>query len=207
MLIPFDTLCKKYSIKPEGVFHIGANNGAECEIYYANGVKRSVWIEALPDVYKELKEVVSKYPKTIALNACVSDVDGHTVQFNVSSNHGESSSMLEFGSHSQAHPDVTFVDKIRLVTSRVDSLIIKKGINIREFDFLNIDLQGAELLALKGMGDMLRLFKWCYIEVNLSDVYINCAKFDEVTAYLKDFGFELKEVKWTGANWGGCLLY
>lgn len=202
MLIPFDTLCKKYSIKPEGVLHIGANNAAECETYYANGVKRSVWIEALPDVYKELKEVVSKYPKTIALNACVSDVDGHTVQFNVSSNHGESSSMLEFGSHAQAHPDVTFINKIRLVTSRVDTLMIKKGINIREFDFLNIDLQGAELLALRGMGDMLRLFKFVYIELNREELYKGCAMFEDVKSYLESFGFVLKEVKWTGAGWG-----
>ncbi len=136
MLIPFDTLCRKYSIKPEGVFHVGANNAAECEIYYANGVKRSVWVEALPEVYKELKQVISKYPKTIGINACVSDVNGQEIEFNVSSNHGESSSIFEFGTHSVMHPNVTFVDKIKLKTSRIDSLVIKHGINIRDFDFL-----------------------------------------------------------------------
>lgn len=206
MLIPFDLLCRKYSIKPEGVFHVGANNCAEISQYYANGVKQSVWIEALPEVYKELKEVISKYPKTIGINACVSDVDGKQVEFNVSSNHGESSSMFDFNTHSTHHPDVTFIDKIKLTTSRIDSLVIKKGINIREFDFLNIDLQGAELLALKGMGDMLRLFKSCYIEVNREELYRGCAMFDEVKIYLEEFGFELKEVKWTSAGWGDAFF-
>lgn len=206
MLISFKSLLNKYKIQPEGVFHIGANNAAEISEYYANGVKRTVWIEALPEVFKELKEVVSGYPKAIALNACVSDVDGQEVEFNVSSNHGESSSMFEFGTHANAHPDVTFVDKLKLRTKRVDSLVIQKGINIREFDFLNIDLQGAELLALKGMGDMLRLFKWLYIEVNRGDVYIGSPQFEDICSYVNQFGFELKEVKWTGANWGDAFF-
>lgn len=202
MLIPFDTLCRRYSISPKGVFHIGANNCAEIVSYYNNGVERSVWIEALPEVYKELKEVISKYPKTIGINACVSDVNGQEVEFNVSSNHGESSSMLNFKTHLTHHPDVKFVDKIKLRTSRIDSIVITKGINIREFDFLNLDLQGAEMLALKGMGDMLRNFDFVYIELNREELYEGCAMFDEVDAYLKSFGFEMKEIKWTGAGWG-----
>ena len=202
MLIPFNLLCRKYDIKPKGVFHVGANNCAEISDYYNNGVERSVWIEALPGIYKELKEVISKYPKTIGINACVSDVNGKEVDFNVSSNHGESSSMFEFDLHSQYHPDVTFIDKIKLKTRRIDSLIIEKSINIREFDFLNCDLQGNELAALKGMGDMLRVFKFVYIELNQKELYKGIPLFDEVNAYLEDFGFELKEVKWTGAGWG-----
>ena len=207
MLIPFPELIKKYKINPQGVFHVGSNTGEpECKWYYDNGVKRTVWIEALPDVYKEMKEIVSKYPKSIAINACISDVNGKEVNFNVSSNHGESSSMFEFGSHAVAHPDVTFTKQIKLKTSRIDSLVINKGINIREFDFLNIDLQSAEMLALKGMGDMLRLFSWLYIEVNRGDVYIGSPQFEDICAYVKEFGFELKEVKWTGANWGDAFF-
>lgn len=209
MLIPFPELIRKYNIKPEGVVHIGSNTGKpECKWYYDNGVKRTVWIEALPSVYKEMKEEISKYPKSIGLNSLVSDTDGLTVPFNVSSNHGESSSMLEFGSHKIHHPDVTFIDRIRLVTSRFDSLMIRKGINIREFDFLNIDVQGVEGAVLKGIGDMLRVFKYLYIEVNRGeeDVYVNCSKIDDIVSYVAEFGFELKEVKWTGANWGDAYF-
>ena len=42
MLIPFDKLIKKYNIKPKGVLHVGANNGAECKAYYDNGVERTI---------------------------------------------------------------------------------------------------------------------------------------------------------------------
>jgi FkbM family methyltransferase len=202
VLIPFDVLCRKYSINPKGVLHIGANNAAECESYYANGVEKTCWIEALPDIFEEMKEVVSHYPNAIPLKACISDVDFKDVIFNVSSNHGESSSLLEFGTHSTHHSDITFVDKIRMITIRVDTLLNRKQINVRNYDFLNLDLQGSELSALKSMGDMLRLFRYVYIEINRDDVYVGCAKVDEVEAYLSEFGFELKEAKWTGAGWG-----
>jgi hypothetical protein len=114
--------------------------------------------------------------------------------------------MLEFGTHANNHPDVTFVDKINLSTIRVDTLLNAKQIDIRKYDFLNLDLQGAELKALKSMGDMLRVFKYLYIEVNRADVYIGCPKFEEICEYVESYGFELKEVKWTGANWGDAFF-
>jgi len=206
MLIPFPSLIAKYKISPKGVFHIGANNAFEAASYYSNGVERTVWIEALPDIYEEMKAVVSKYPNAIALNACISNKDFKTVEFNVSSNHGESSSMLEFGTHKIHHPDVTFIDKIKLTTIRVDTLVNLKNIDIRDYDFLNIDLQGAELLALQSMGDLLRGFKYLYIEVNSASVYENCPRFEEICEYVGEYGFEMKEVKWTGAHWGDAYF-
>lgn len=202
MLIPFPELIRKYNIKPKGIFHCGANLSQEIDWYYDNGVERSVWIEAIPDVYKQMKNIISKYPKTIGINACISDENGKEVTFNIASNHGESSSMLDFGTHSTMHPDVTFIDSIKLKTKRLDAIILEKSINIKEFDFLNLDLQGSELLALKGCGDYLRMFDYVYIELNRDELYKGCAKFDEVNAYLIKFGFELKEIKWTGAGWG-----
>lgn len=205
MLIPFPELIRKYGILPKGVIHCGANLAQEIDWYYDNGVERTIWIEAIPSVYKEMKNIISRYPKTIGINSCLSDINGHEVIFNISSNHGESSSMFDFETHSIHHPDVTFVDSIKLKTKRLDAILLEKSINIKEFDFLNIDLQGAELLALKGLGDNLRMFDYVYIEVNRDELYKGCAKFDEVNDYLSDFGFELKEVKWTGAGWGDAF--
>lgn len=206
MLIPFKTLIEKFKINPKGVCHIGANNGAECVDYYSNGVERTLWVEAIPEVFKELEQVISEYPNAIAFNKCVSNVDHKKVTFNISSNHGESSSMLEFGTHATHHPDVTFVDKITLTTTRMDSLLFSKKIDIRAYDFLNIDLQGSELLALEGMGDMLRVFKYLYIEVNRAELYKGCAQFEDVVNYLYDYGFELKDIRWTGAGWGDAFF-
>lgn len=40
----------------------------------------------------------------------VSDKDDEMVMFNIANN-GQSSSILEFGTHSSEHPDVKFIDK------------------------------------------------------------------------------------------------
>lgn len=207
MLIPFPILKQRYNIQSKGVLHIGANDGAECKWYYDNGVERTLWIEALPKAFEELKKTLSGYPNTIALNYCISNKDYKTVSFNVASNKGESSSMLEFGSHAIHHPDVVFTDKIKLTTIRVDTLLNKKGIDIRDYDFLNVDVQGVEGLVLESMGDMLRVFNHLYIEVNRGeDVYKGCSKFEDIVDYVGSFGFQLKEVKWTSANWGDAYF-
>ena len=198
MLIPFDKLIKKYNIKPKGVLHVGASAGQECEIYYKNGVDRTIWIEAIPEVYLQLVKNVSKYPNTQTVNACI-DETVKEVEFNISSNGGESSSMYEFGEHSKLHPDVTFTDKIKLTTKRIDSL----SLDLTGFDFLNIDLLGAELSALKSIGTLISQINYVYCEVNKTEVYKGIPLFDEVNEWLTNNGFEFKEVaKWVKNNKG-----
>ncbi len=202
MLIPYPELAKRHSVKPIGVVHIGGSTGQE-RFFYANaGIKNVVWVEAIPAVFKQLKQNVSCYPDNIALNACISQNDNETVEFNISSNGGESSSVFDFHLHSQFHPDVTFIDKIQLKTTRVDSLFIKKGIDIRQYDYLSLDIQGSELNALKSMGDMLRHFKYCYVEVNKTPMYKDIPLVGEIDAYLSEYGFEPVDEKYTGAGWG-----
>jgi len=202
MLIPFDKLIKKYNIKPKGVLHVGASTGQECETYYRNGVERTIWIEAIPEVYLQLVKNVSKYQNIQTINACI-DETVKEVEFNISSNGGESSSMYEFGEHSKLHPDVTFTDKIKLTTKRIDSL----NLDLIGFDFLNIDLQGAELSALKSLGTLISQINYVYCEVNKTEVYKGIPLFDEVNEWLTDKGFEFKEAVWVknhkGQNaWG-----
>lgn len=202
MLIPFDYLFQKYKIQPSGVLHLGANTGQEAETYYKHGVRKVIWVEALPSVYEELVRNISKYPGSVALRACLSDKDDEWVAFNVANNEGQSSSMLEFGTHRKEHPTVKFVDRLQLRTSRLDTLLKQYRLSIDGGWFLNIDLQGAELLALRGMGDLLPKFDHAYIEVNTRELYKGCPLTQEIDAYLAPFGFLPMETKMTGAGWG-----
>lgn len=199
-------LFEEFNIKPTGVLHVGASEGQEAEVYDSLGIKKMVFIEAIPDVFLKLKQHISKYPHAIALNACISDVDDQKVKFNVASNDGQSSSMLEFGTHSVEHPNVTFVDQIECTTTRLDTLFDTELVDLSNgLDFLNIDLQGCELLALKGMGDLLKQFKWAYLEVNQKELYKGCALVDEVDQYMSNFGFTRVKTRWTDHGWGDSL--
>jgi FkbM family methyltransferase len=200
MLIPFKDLFKRHDIRPTGVVHIGAHEGQEAVDYYAHGAKRTVWIEALPSTFAKLKRNMEVFP-----NACVSDTDGNEVEFNVASNEGQSSSFLEFGTHAEMHPTVKFTGKVHLQTSRFDTLAKDYGLARGGYDFLNVDLQGAELLALKGMGYWLEQFQWAYLEVNREELYRGCALIGEVDGFMALNGFAREETKWTNWGWGDAL--
>ncbi len=206
MLIPFEKLIRKHNLNITGVLHCGASTGQEAESYANLGVKNMVFIEAIPHVYEKLEAHISQYPGAWAVNACLSDVDDKEVTFNISSNEGQSSSFLQFGTHRQAHPDVRFVDHIQLKTKRLDTLIEEMNINIHEFNFLNMDLQGAELLALRGLGDYLKYFKYAYLEVNKEELYKGCPLVEDLDIYLIGFGFRRVETSWAGNfGWGDAL--
>jgi FkbM family methyltransferase len=207
MLIPFKDLFEKYNINAKGVLHIGASTGQECAHYYANGIERTIWIEAIPDVFNELVKHIEPYPDAIAINACISDEDGKEVDFNISSNRGESSSFLPLGTHAIVHPDVSYISQIKCHTKRIDSIFKEMDFDIKNYTFLNIDLQGAELFALRSMGELLDSVDYAYLEVNKDYLYVGCSLIGEIDEYMQKFGFVLVETEWAGnTGWGDCFM-
>lgn len=203
MLIPFQYLWQKYCVQTSGVLHLGANTGQEARAYAKQGVQRVIWVEAMPTVYLQLVENIKNYPGSVALLGCLSDTDGQKVKFNISSNGSQSSSFLEFGTHTQEHPTVKYVGSVEMVTVRLDTLLVRNCIEIAGDDwFLNVDLQGAELLALKGMGPLLHKFKYAYIEINEKELYKGCPLAPEIDGYMQVFGFKTMETEMTGSGWG-----
>lgn len=202
MLIKFSDLLKRHNFKPKGIFHIGASHGEEFEEYDKNGIKQQVWIEAIPAVFEKLEEKLLNYNYAIPINACISDKIGEKVIFNITSNDGQSSSFLPMKEHLVAHPDVTVVDQIELVTTTVDQLVKERGLDVSCYDFLNIDLQGAELLALKGFAENLHKINYVYCEVNTKEMYQGCPHMAEIDAFLLKHGFEAKEEVILDFGWG-----
>ncbi len=210
MLIDFRNLFPKYNIKPKGVLHVGANVCEEAPIYNALGIYDVLWVEANKELFDNLKIgfAVNPYEGQIALNACVSDVEDDTVVFHISNNGSQSSSILELGTHKVAHPEVHYVKDIEMKTERLDKILSEYYTKFKEakLDFVNIDLQGAELKALKGMGEILHKFKWAYLEVNKEELYKGCALVGEIDEYMLTFGFKRVETKWCGnTGWGDAL--
>lgn len=192
-------LFAKYDIKPKGVLHIGANIGEEAPVYDQLGIKKQIWIEGNPEIFLKLKRNVSHNPHAVALNYVIGD-ENKEVVFHIANNNSQSSSVLELGTHLKQHPDVHFVKDITAKMYRIDSL----DLDLTDVDFLNIDLQGAEMLALRGMGDLLKQFQWAYIEVNRADVYKGCAQIDSMDLFMTANRFRRVETIWIG-NWGDAL--
>lgn len=205
MLIDFKYLWDHYKIKADGVLHLGANLAQEEIAYRDAGIKEVIWVEAIPEMAIKLCKALrsDSFFYQRVLQACLSDVDGKKVKFNIASNGGQSSSFLQFGTHAKEHPTVKYTNSIDLYTSRLDSLFAQRGISLEgKTWFLNVDLQGAELLALKGMGDLLWHCSYAYVEVNIRELYKGCPNIVEIDGYLAQYGFVGMETKMTGAGWG-----
>jgi len=210
MLIDFRELFPRWNISPKGVLHIGANIGEAAPVYLELGITKQIWIEGDTSTFYKLEENLKNNPNAHAYNIIINDIAGE-VKFNVSSNSSQSSSILELGTHAIVHPDVTYVrseNKHAITIHNFYNILSEHEpwFNSEDYDFLNIDLQGAELKALKGMGDLLNNFKWCYLEVNKAHLYVGCPLIGELDEYLSTFGFTRVETSWAGnTNWGDAL--
>lgn len=200
MLIKFDDIVKKYG-KPIGIIHIGAHLMEERSDYLQYGLNNTIWIEANPEIYNRLKLTNSNEK---AFNFAISDTNDLSIDLNVTNN-GQSSSILELEKHKIHHPKIHVVNKIKVKTKRMDSLLKENNIDISQYNFINLDIQGAELLALKGFGKMLNHIKYIYTEINTNYLYKNCALVSEIDEYLHKFNFKRVETFLTKNEWGDAL--
>lgn len=206
MLIDFRKLFPKYGIKPSGVLHVGANVGEEAPVYDELGIKKVIWFEANPELLTSLGANLMPYPGQTVYIQCVGD-ENKDIVLHVSNNSSQSSSILDLGTHKAAHPEVHYIKEIPVKMQRIDEMVASGWVRLRDVDFLNVDVQGAELKVLKGMGELLHDFKWAYLEVNKEELYKGCALVGEIDAYMAEFGFKRVETKWCGnTGWGDALF-
>lgn len=205
MIINFEDLKKVLiikNIKINGVIHIGAHECEELRFYNNLGVKNEdiIWIDAINSKVIEARNrgIPNVY------NAVITDKDDEELEFNISNNI-QSSSILEFGTHSQEHPNVVFVDKINVKSISVDTFFKRNNIDASKINFWNFDIQGAELLALKGASQSLKYVDVLYLEVNEKELYKDCGLVYDIDKYLSGYGFIRVLTTMTQHGWGDAL--
>lgn len=198
MLIPLHELVHKYKINFKGILHVGAHECEELNDYETYLSRNKIlWVEAMQNKVELCK---NKYNNLNIEQAVVSDKI-ENVLFNVANN-GQSSSILDFGLHSHYHPQVHYIESLNCETKLLKDILIKYDINC---NFINLDIQGAELKALKGMEEYLPRVDYVYTEVNSDYVYKDCSLITELDDYLKQFGLIRVETKWTDCKWGDAF--
>ncbi len=184
MIIPIGELVTRHDIDLGTVLHLGAHLGEEADQYQRAGAREVVWVEADPDVAERLVVQVTPFGHR-AINAVVSERDDREMTFHVADNDGRSSSLLEMETHLTQHPEVGVIGTKRLRTSTVDSICASHA--VADVDLLTMDLQGAELMALRGATRTLQSVRFVYTEVNVEELYRGCATLEELDEHLHDF--------------------
>lgn len=202
MLIDFNRLPINKPVK--GILHIGAH---ECEEkngynnYFNLDDSKIIWIDAL----KDKVDFIKNSNKNIKIyNECIHEIDNKNVSFMVSNNY-QSSSVLNFKTHLIQHPHVHEIGRIEMTTKTLSTFYKENLLNTNDYNFMNLDIQGAELMALKGAGDILNNFDYIYTEVNTDELYEGCCFLKEIDEYLKKYGFKRVIIEMTQYGWGDAF--
>lgn len=200
MLIPVIELFRNFNVKPRFILHVGAHQAEESEPYDNYFNVPVIWIEAQPELCSQLRKRLNPLTNTI-VEACVLDIDDKIVTFNVSTN-SQSSSVLDFGTHSNDYPDVSVAEKLSMKTQKLETILIGREIP----DFINLDIQGVELKALKSLGSLINQVDVIYTEVNKKAVYEGCDLIKDIDIFLSGNGFQRICTRWfLGTGWGDAL--
>jgi FkbM family methyltransferase len=197
-----------------GVIHVGAHRGEEIFDYENLGAKKVIWIEPNPDVFDELQIALDQADSSIesyGFNVAASDTDNEEVDFHICygpdagfmrGNKGCSSLLKPQGRFEEWHRNT-----IKVETTKLDTLLEANQFNLDEFDLLDMDTQGAELMVLRGASKVLENVKYVTTEATWNNPdYVGNVMFDELIEYLNSFGFEHKETFEHTPDWGDALF-
>lgn len=177
-----------YLRRASGIIHIGANTGQERDLY-ARSRLPVIWVEPIPDVFQELQANIASYPNQRAIRALVTDRDGAEYSFNIANNGGASSSIFDFADHKDIWPEVHYTSSQTIAGVTLATLLDNESIDLKQYSALVMDVQGAELLVLKGAGERLRDFYYIKAEAADFESYAGCCTLADLTTYLASFGF------------------
>lgn len=202
MLIPIEKLPMS---KVTGVIHIGAHEAEELDIYLLCGIRRVAWIEANPFKIDVLRKKIGGLSEMRLGHFAAGETNGKKM-LNLANN-GQSSSILSFGTHVLEHPEIAFTGKVEVNMIRIDDWLSAEKLNRSEYNFMNLDIQGYELNALRGAVRQLSHVDFIYTEVNERELYSGCALIGDMDGFLRGFGFVRVATAMTSHGWGDAFYF
>ena len=177
------------------ILEFGSRYGEDSIEFAKRYPKATVYsFECNPNTLEVCKDKVSAFKNIVLTEKAVSNINGHVSFFKIDEirtkttwtdgNQGASSLFIASGKY----PVESYVQEEIKVESIMLSTFITQN-NIPEIDILWMDIQGAELLALKGLGHDIHRVKIIHLEVEFFEIYQNQPLFNEIKTFLNKFNF------------------
>lgn len=173
--------------------HVGAHLAEEREVYEALGFSDVLWIEASTTIYQNLLRDLAKptgsKTRHVAVNAFASDKPGEELKLLHFSNDGSSNSIYAATAlFRETWPTINETGVAEAVMSdTADRIAAAHGLACA--DLLAVDVQGAELLVLRGAEALLKTAKAVIVEVSKHPYYDGGALQPDVRDFLRRRGF------------------
>ena len=189
---------QKYGVRPQGVIHVGACIGEERDEWAAL-TQRVAWIEANPALWEQLERNVVPMGHEV-VRAAAGTAAG-TLTLHVSP-HVHCSSMMPLVRHATHYPHIGYSHDVQVPVRALDEVFAGRH---QEFDYLYLDTQGYEGQVLMGAQQLLPHVRWIYAEYNNEELYGGCWLMPELTRWLGERGFGLKEIETLHPAWGNAF--
>ncbi|MEJ0070347.1 MAG: FkbM family methyltransferase [Pseudomonadota bacterium] len=180
-------LMATHRLAPRGIIHVGAHKGEEVAAYLALGFQRVLLIEADPSLAAVLSERFRDEPRVSVASCAITDFDG-MVELRVASSRA-SNSILSLKEHADIFPDISEIGRLEVEARTLDGLLADGRHGDDVFNIMALDIQGAELLALRGAAALLPRLDGLLIEVNFAELYQGCAQIEDIDDHLIEHGF------------------
>jgi FkbM family methyltransferase len=190
------------NIVVNGVLHIGAHTCEEKKEYNATGIgdERILWIEGNKDLCEQNKKngIQNIY------HALISDTE-KDVTFHITNNLA-SSSLFPLYVHKYFYPHIVESEARQERTMSLPTFFATHSLDPRNYNIWCLDIQGGELDALKGAGDLLDTVDVLFCEINYEKMYEGIPLADSVIQFLNDKGFTATHIKLWQNCWGDALF-
>jgi FkbM family methyltransferase len=180
-------LAQKCGVQFRGLIQVGAYDGSyEHQHLKRLGLRQALFIEASPVPFARLKKTCKDLPNASFVNCAILDKNG-PVEFTIT-NHDQSSSLLK---PARALEELSIKpDHVITVAGKtLDYVLKEQNLTPQSFNVLVIDVQGAELLVLRGAASLLPHLDVVNTEVNFEELYHGGAQIDEIDDFLAPYGF------------------
>jgi FkbM family methyltransferase len=198
----FEIVNSGFNIK--GVLHIGAHHGQEVAVYRALKVP-SILFEPHPDSYRILTYKFENAEDVILENVAVGPETTTKTLYCETANQAMSCSLLKPQKHLEYYPHIKFESEKQINQISLDEYVMSKSIDLNVYNFINMDIQGYELEALKGSIETLKSIDHIMTEINFEHLYENCVLADKLDEFLSQFGFNRLFTAPTEYGWGDAF--
>jgi FkbM family methyltransferase len=181
---------KADGINPKVIYDIGA-----CVLHWSNPAKQ-VWPDATIVPLEAMQAVeplyIEKGIKQYATGCLLSDKE-EEVEFYENLEHPGGNSLYKENNELSPLADQLFPEdkKVLRKTKTLDTVV--EELNLPLPDLIKMDIQGAELAALKGATKTLQKCNHLILELQHMDYNFGAPKANEVVEYLKEIGFEMSD--------------
>jgi FkbM family methyltransferase len=185
--------------EPFVIFDIGSRDCAQSIEFYKYFPNSKIYaFECNPNTLEICRQNIKLYNDRITLiEGAVCDYNGTIKFFPINQEKtvttwkdGNPGASSIFKSNGKYTVETYIQDEITTQCHRLDTVMDKY--NISKVDIIWMDLQGAELLALNGLGNHLHNVRYIHTEVSYKEMYSGQVMFKELNDFILSYNFIIK---------------